>query len=101
LNRTDFVHVQAVDEDTKTKSPAGNPVLSASVSKKVIEVTEPAMTSAMAKVKVSAGNGTQKIFEAKAKGYTGEQCSTCSSMRVKRNGSCTVCEDCGTTSGCS
>ena len=43
----------------------------------------------------------EKYFEAKAKGYTGEQCSTCSSMRVKRNGSCTVCEDCGTTSGCS
>ena len=101
LNRTDFVHVQAVDEDAKTKSPAGNPVLSASVSKKVIEVTEPAMANAMVKVKVNAGNGTQKIFEAVAKGYTGEQCSTCSSMRVKRNGSCTVCEDCGTTSGCS
>jgi ribonucleoside-diphosphate reductase alpha chain len=34
-------------------------------------------------------------------GYTGEQCSGCGSMRVKRNGSCTVCDDCGTTSGCS
>jgi len=34
-------------------------------------------------------------------GYTGEQCSNCSSIRVKRNGSCLLCEDCGTTSGCS
>jgi ribonucleoside-diphosphate reductase alpha chain len=34
-------------------------------------------------------------------GYTGEQCPNCSSMRVKRNGSCLLCEDCGTTSGCS
>ncbi len=47
-------------------------------------------------------NGTQsKVKEARAKGYTGEHCSNCGSMRVKRNGSCTVCEDCGTTSGCS
>ena len=39
--------------------------------------------------------------EARSKGYTGEQCSACGSMRVKRNGACTVCDDCGTTSGCS
>ena len=46
---------------------------------------------------------TQKLKyrEAKTKGYTGEQCPACGSMRVKRNGACTVCEDCGTTSGCS
>jgi ribonucleoside-diphosphate reductase alpha chain len=42
-----------------------------------------------------------KYREAKTKGYTGEQCPACGSMRVKRNGACTVCEDCGTTSGCS
>ena len=39
--------------------------------------------------------------EAMSLGYTGEMCETCGSMRVKRNGSCTVCEDCGSTSGCS
>jgi hypothetical protein len=39
--------------------------------------------------------------EARSKGYTGEQCSACGSLRVKRNGACTVCDDCGTTSGCS
>jgi ribonucleoside-diphosphate reductase alpha chain len=38
---------------------------------------------------------------AQALGYTGESCSNCNSMRVKRNGSCTVCEDCGSTTGCS
>ena len=40
------------------------------------------------------------ILVARAQGYTGEMCS-CGSSRVKRNGACTVCEDCGTTSGCS
>ncbi len=42
-----------------------------------------------------------KSLEAKTQGYTGDQCTECSSMRMKRNGSCTVCEDCGTTTGCS
>ncbi len=48
------------------------------------------------------GNGySQKNLEAVKVGYTGEQCPECGSIRVKRNGSCTVCEDCGATSGCS
>lgn len=41
------------------------------------------------------------IYNAKTLGYTGEQCTNCSSIRVKRNGTCLLCEDCGTTSGCS
>ncbi len=42
-----------------------------------------------------------KVATAKAHGYTGEQCGNCGSMRVKQNGACHVCEECGTTSGCS
>jgi hypothetical protein len=38
---------------------------------------------------------------AKAQGYTGDQCSNCNSMRLKIDGHCLVCEDCGTTTGCS
>ncbi len=34
-------------------------------------------------------------------GYTGDECSTCHGVRMRRNGSCLVCEDCGTTTGCS
>jgi ribonucleoside-diphosphate reductase alpha chain len=40
-------------------------------------------------------------IKAKSLGYTGEQCTNCSSMRVRRNGTCLLCEDCGATSGCS
>jgi ribonucleoside-diphosphate reductase alpha chain len=46
-------------------------------------------------------SNNNEISKAKSMGYTGEQCSNCSSIRVKRNGSCLLCEDCGTTSGCS
>lgn len=48
-----------------------------------------------------AGGNAEKIADAKAQGYTGEQCLNCGSMKVKRNGSCAVCADCGETTGCS
>lgn len=38
---------------------------------------------------------------ARNSGYTGDQCGHCNSMRMKRNGSCLVCEDCGQSTGCS
>ncbi|BCX13923.1 MAG: transcriptional regulator [Candidatus Dojkabacteria bacterium] len=41
------------------------------------------------------------LKEAKSKGYTGEICGTCGSVNVRKNGSCSVCEDCGSTTGCS
>ncbi|MEQ1849693.1 MAG: vitamin B12-dependent ribonucleotide reductase [Candidatus Peribacteraceae bacterium] len=39
--------------------------------------------------------------QAKLQGYTGSTCSGCGSSKMKRNGSCEVCLDCGATSGCS
>ncbi len=41
------------------------------------------------------------VKNARMKGYTGEQCSNCGSMKVRQNGTCAVCEECGTTTGCS
>lgn len=38
---------------------------------------------------------------AQEQGYTGDQCDQCQSMRMKRTGHCSTCEDCGTTTGCS
>lgn len=42
-----------------------------------------------------------KTQVARQSGYTGDACTMCQSMQVKRNGSCTVCEGCGATTGCS
>lgn len=39
--------------------------------------------------------------QARGSGYTGDACTNCQSLQVKRNGSCLVCESCGTTTGCS
>lgn len=41
------------------------------------------------------------VEQARGSGYTGDACTSCQSMQVKRNGSCLVCESCGTTTGCS
>jgi len=104
LKRNDFVHVKAVDETPHATeaNPASPEIVIQPVAKTPEQVPE--MVSAKTPGASTAGtaNGSQaRIVEAKAKGYTGEQCFNCGSMRVKRNGSCTVCEDCGSTSGCS
>lgn len=41
------------------------------------------------------------VSQAKEQGFTGEECHNCGSMKVKQNGTCSLCLDCGTTSGCS
>ena len=46
-------------------------------------------------------NPNIEVKVAKSMGYTGEQCTNCFSIRMKRNGTCLLCEDCGETSGCS
>jgi ribonucleoside-diphosphate reductase alpha chain len=120
LGREDFVHVKAVDEPknghhahhpepatSQQPKRVGQPVEDA-----VVEMLKSAnaggkLEDTVAMIAgqaspVSAGATRQARYaEAKTKGYTGEQCPACGSMRVKRNGACTVCEDCGTTSGCS
>ena len=45
--------------------------------------------------------GTSKSTRAKQQGYTGDSCKACGSMRVRRTGTCSTCEQCGSTSGCS
>jgi len=120
LNRTDFVHVAAVDENTNGENAAqpeltskkiddidATPVIKEVAGK---EAVIPAATMAAETVAVqeplpvlNGGSGLAVVTKSNAKqfGYTGEQCAMCESVRVKRNGSCTVCDDCGATSGCS
>jgi hypothetical protein len=47
------------------------------------------------------GPPTMSRDEAKQAGYTGDICSNCGSPRMKMAGHCMVCENCGTTTGCS
>lgn len=125
LNRTDFVHVKAVDETNDSKNDGSDPskplqsydgmkvLKSVSTSDENDTVAE--AESILEAVAVSETNTSSTVTNGSAKkvkkanasleamslGYTGEQCVNCGSMRLKRNGSCSVCEDCGTTTGCS
>jgi ribonucleoside-diphosphate reductase alpha chain len=116
LGRQDFVHVKAIDEKFSPGMPVADAVSTTVIAsdkpseEETVErmkserfkSTEPETVEATSQLKAAmASTPSQRYAEAKSKGYTGEQCSACSSMRVKRNGACTLCEDCGTTSGCS
>ncbi len=113
LKRNDFVHVKAVDEvPVKPASPEltpqsymvpspPSPETKVAPRQHELEYAETASVLATNGTNGSGDTRTARIAEARVKGYTGEQCFNCGSMRVKRNGSCTVCDDCGTTSGCS
>jgi len=111
LGREDFVHVKAVDEtqggeskgndfvngNGKHLSP-GQELYRRQVEKQVERAIDTSTTASPVR---PMGENQKKVLTAKAQGYTGEQCGNCGSMRVKQNGACHVCEDCGTTSGCS
>jgi ribonucleoside-diphosphate reductase alpha chain len=112
LKRTDFVHVKAVDELNGHQTTNTLEVSKEQeVNNSQIELKTPSDKPELSEIVVVDENysteGSQKVIvisnrnEAKSFGYTGEPCTNCGSMRVKRNGSCTVCDDCGTTSGCS
>ena len=106
LGREDFVHVKSIDETSEKPLASFNtPPVMMKESRQIIveEKNYPSGNGSTEDEPVyqSKSNGNTRFVEARAQGYTGEQCNSCGSLRVKRNGSCTVCEDCGTTSGCS
>ncbi|EAB6717936.1 hypothetical protein DUP91_26795, partial [Salmonella enterica subsp. enterica] len=57
------------------------------------------------KAQADAASAKAVAAERRAKsimqGYTGDMCSNCNSFRMKISGHCQVCEECGTTTGCS
>ena len=53
-------------------------------------------------VQTKSTNATsEKIREARAKGYEGDACQECNNFTLVRNGTCMKCDTCGSTSGCS
>ncbi len=97
LGRTDFIHIKPPASDAKADTMQATLTYSTSSS-----ASKPQQENESSSNPDSPPEDqNEKIKQAKALGYTGDQCSQCASMKVKRNGSCTVCLDCGSTSGCS
>jgi len=44
---------------------------------------------------------TEKVRQARLKGYEGDPCSECGQLTLVRSGTCCKCDSCGATSGCS
>lgn len=42
-----------------------------------------------------------EVHRAREAGYEGDPCGNCGALRLRRNGSCLLCDNCGTTTGCS
>ncbi len=86
LNIQEFLHIKPSIEDVpENNQPAKTP----EVRVPVVELT-------------AAVTGAEKAYQqSRRAGYTGDSCSSCGSLRVRQNGTCTVCDDCGATSGCS
>ena len=113
LGRKDFVQVKTVDEAEKNGKHNGNgngqvpddeeePKNMDSLFNGSEKSDEEAIEEPNIPTKSARSGATQsRSGQAKLIGYTGETCEYCGSIRVKRNGSCTVCEECGGTSGCS
>lgn len=118
LHRNDFVHVRAVDEIPPSVEQATQDTTEQSSRRKDIEIqngnggaggiqnhTEELEEEYVSLTQIITGEGQQpsvSITEAaKRIGYTGETCPACGSIRMRRSGTCSVCEDCGATTGCS
>ncbi len=109
LGRKDFIHVKAVDEigpgdDAAGQENGGEANGQADPEGSAAGITASSgqhMASASKAENEPSGAVDTQIIQAKVQGYSGEQCENCGSMRVRQNGTCKVCEDCGMTTGCS
>ncbi len=90
LNREDLVQVKP--DHANDPVQAHLPTMAASAPVAVVTPTKP--------IEMSATEPDTRLT-AKAQGFTGDTCTACGSMKMKRNGSCMVCIECGTTTGCS
>lgn len=90
LNREDLVQVKPdhADHPVQAQLPG------------TAEAVKPVPNMEERQVDMSATEPDSRSV-AKAQGFTGDTCTNCGSMKMKRNGSCMVCIECGTTTGCS
>lgn len=83
LGRTDLIHGNSQVVEIETES-------------------EPVVTNEIKTREIIIDNDDHddKLIAISA-GYTGEACCNCGSMRMVKSGTCSTCQECGTTSGCS
>jgi len=93
LHRTDFVHIKPPEINGHASSGKDEDMQA-----KLVGDGDAAGAKAPSAPKAYSSD---KVSKARSMGYTGDPCPGCGSIKMKRNGSCMVCEDCGETTGCS
>lgn len=93
LKSTKYIKIEEF-ETSITQELAAQPLMPQAITSEPVQLQ-------LAQVNPIESDDNNSIKLAKSKGYTGEMCGTCGGMNVRKNGSCSVCEDCGTTTGCS
>ena len=83
------MRLPVVDEGTEAPAEVSSPT--AIISEEKEPEVEVAQTS----------TSNSELDIARQQGFTGSVCMGCGSTKMKRNGSCEICLDCGATSGCS
>jgi len=99
LGNTDFVHIKPAPQDEQGSAPANSGKDTLDKPRDPRSET-PVMEKKPQPMSIAATGQAAAMMGRKA-GYTGGSCGSCGSVRVRRNGTCMVCDDCGTTSGCS
>ncbi|VVB57354.1 Uncharacterised protein [uncultured archaeon] len=112
LHRTDLVQIKPAEnslggnghaavepEEKQLRLGEAAPDAEKLAREKMGEVGEKAMTGMGSRPDDEGLSDERK--EARAQGFTGDSCPACGSMKMKRNGTCEVCVECGETSGCS
>jgi ribonucleoside-diphosphate reductase alpha chain len=97
LNRTDLVHIKPSEEESQAK-------LDLATSRIVMD--KPTMTAQKAEQKVEVqkaivGATTTTTIKSTRTSSDALPCTNCGSLALIRNGTCHLCTNCGTTTGCS
>ena len=96
LGRNDLANIPPVTEVSATDVSIGRTLVQSPKSVNVLVHTNGKISS-----NVLATQGYNDSEVSKLKGYTGDMCTHCNSFKMIRNGTCTKCDECGETSGCS
>ena len=90
LKRDDYVNVKPVPDATELAVV------------ETLQTPTASVTVAQSKTGAVEVKTVQSNFVAQSMSsmYTGDTCTNCNGVRMRRTGTCSTCEDCGTTSGC-
>ena len=91
LDRSDLVHIKPTAGEVEAKAKA--------VEEKTIPVAAPVVQPV--ETTVSAGTAGMTLQQPKSTSGDALPCTNCGSLALVRNGTCHLCTNCGTTTGCS